>query len=80
MVYNSPGSESISADLVFASQAAECHTQVALRQGSPHWSCRDLAKALGISKDLVHRVWHEAGLKRHRLEHYMVSNDPDFES
>lgn len=47
--------------------------------GSAHWSCRKLAKALGISKDLVHRVWQEAGIKRHRLERYMASNDPDFE-
>ncbi|MBV8807627.1 MAG: IS630 family transposase [Acidobacteriaceae bacterium] len=47
--------------------------------GSTHWSCRKLAKALGISKDLVHRVWQEAGIKPHRLERYMASNDPDFE-
>jgi len=24
--------------------------------GSTHWSCRKLAKALGVSKDVVHRV------------------------
>lgn len=47
--------------------------------GSTHWSCRKLAQALGVSKDLVHRVWHEAGIKPHRLERYMASNDPDFE-
>src|SRR5271156_3424134 len=41
------------------------------RDGSPHWSCRKLAAELGISKDLVHRVWLEAGLKPHRLERYM---------
>lgn len=49
------------------------------RDGSTHWSCRRLAVELGISKDLVHRVWHEAGLKPHRLERYMASDDPDFE-
>src|SRR4029077_14632056 len=48
--------------------------------GSTHWSCRKLAKQLGVSKDLVHRVWREAGLKPHRLERYMASDDPDFES
>ena len=48
--------------------------------GSTHWSCRKLAKALGISKDLVHRVWQEAGIKPHRLERYLASNDPDFET
>lgn len=47
--------------------------------GSTHWSCRKLAQHLGVSKDLVHRVWREADLKPHRLERYMASNDPDFE-
>jgi transposase len=48
--------------------------------GSTHWSCRKLAATLNLSKDLVHRVWREAGVKPHRLERYMASNDPDFES
>jgi len=30
-------------------------------------------------KDLVHRIWGEAGVRPHRLERYMASNDPDFE-
>ena len=47
--------------------------------GSTHWSCRKLAAAVGASKDMVHRVWREAGLKPHRLERYMASDDPDFE-
>jgi transposase len=49
------------------------------RDGSTHWSCRKLAGELDLSKDLVHRVWREAGLKPHRLERYMASDDPDFE-
>src|SRR5215470_7864848 len=48
--------------------------------GSTHWSCRKLAARLGVSKDAVHRVWKEAGLKPHRLERYMASDDPDFET
>src|SRR5437016_1479659 len=47
--------------------------------GSTHWSCRKLAKQLGISKDVVHRIWRTAGLRPHRLERYLASNDPDFE-
>ena len=47
--------------------------------GSTHWSCRKLASALGVSKDAVHRVWQEAGLKPHRLQRYMASDDPEFE-
>ncbi len=50
------------------------------KDGSTHWSCRKLASTLGISKDAVHRVWREAGLKPHRLERYMASDDPDFET
>src|SRR5947199_128535 len=50
------------------------------KDGSTHWSCRKLAAALGVSKDAVPRVWKEAGLKPHRLERYMASDDPDFEA
>ena len=50
------------------------------QDGSTHWSCRKLAASLGVSKDVVHRVWQEAGLKPHRLQRYMASNDPDFEA
>lgn len=49
------------------------------RDGSTHWSTRKLADHLDVSKTMVHRVWQEAGLKPHRLERYMASNDPDFE-
>jgi len=47
--------------------------------GSTHWSCRKMAQRLKISKDTVQRIWHKAGLKPHRLQRYMASNDPDFE-
>ena len=47
--------------------------------GSTHWSTRKLAKALGISHVLVARVWRRAGLQPHRLERYMLSDDPQFE-
>ena len=49
------------------------------KDGSTHWSCRKLAKELGITKDVVHRIWRTAGLRPHRLERYMASKDPDFE-
>ena len=50
------------------------------QDGSTHWSCRKLAAVLGISKDAVHRTWKEAGLKPHRLERYLASDDPNFET
>jgi transposase len=50
------------------------------KDGSTHWSVRKLARELHISKDAVHRIWRKAGVKPHRLERYMASNDPDFET
>jgi len=44
--------------------------------GSTHWSSRKLGKALGISHMMVARVWVKHGLRPHRLERYMASNDP----
>src|SRR3984957_3728756 len=46
---------------------------------STHWSSRKLAHHLGISHMMVARVWQRAGLKPHRIERYMASDDPDFE-
>src|ERR1700687_2738183 len=47
--------------------------------GSSHWSSRKLARHLGVSHMMVARVWQRAGLKPHRIERYMASDDPDFE-
>jgi transposase len=48
--------------------------------GSTHWSCRKLAEDLGISKSTVQRILTQAKLQPHRLDRYMASNDPEFES
>src|ERR1700687_5308522 len=47
--------------------------------GSSHWRSRKLARHLGVSHMMVSRVWQRAGLKPHRIERYMASDDPDFE-
>ena len=47
--------------------------------GSTHLSSRKLARYLGVSHMMVARVWRRAGLKPHRIERYMASDDPDFE-
>jgi transposase len=47
--------------------------------GSTHWSTRKLGQVLGISHMLVARVWRRAGYQPHRLERYMLSDDPQFE-
>ena len=49
--------------------------------GSTHWSSRKLAAELGdISHMTVARIWAKHGIKPHRLEGYLRSNDPDFET
>jgi hypothetical protein len=50
------------------------------KDGSTHWSVRRLAAEMGVSKSSVHRILSQARLQPHRLERYMASNDPDFES
>src|SRR6476619_2175774 len=50
--------------------------------GSTHWSSRKLAAELGgaISHMTVARIWAKHGIKPHRLEGDLASNDPQFES
>jgi len=54
-------------------------TQQKPGDGSTHWSCRKMAAAVGLSPATVHRIWSKTGLKPHRLDRYMASNDPAFE-
>ncbi len=49
--------------------------------GSTHWSSRKLAAELGmLSHMTVTRIWATHGIKPHRLEGYLASNDPEFET
>src|SRR5688572_3779549 len=49
--------------------------------GSTHWSSRKLSAQLGdVSHMSVARVWSKHGVKPHRLERYMASQDANFES
>src|SRR5213594_119776 len=54
--------------------------QLKPNDGSTHWSCRKLAHELGLSKSTVQRILTQARLKPHRLERYLASDDPDFET
>ena len=76
--YSSPGPIGQRADAGLRARILSA-TRKKPTDGSTQWSCRKLAAVLGISKDAVHRTWKEAGLKPHRLERYMASDDPDFE-
>jgi putative transposase len=47
--------------------------------GETHWSVRRLARHLGISRTMVHRVWQGLDIQPHRVEKFKLSNDPKFE-
>jgi transposase len=47
--------------------------------GESHWSVRTLARQLGISRTMVHRVWQRFDIQPHRVEKFKISNDPKFE-
>lgn len=42
------------------------------------WSVRTMAKAIGVSRSTVQRVWRDNQLKPHRQKTFKVSNDPQF--
>jgi len=49
--------------------------------GSTHWSSYKLAAELGdVSISAVQRIWRKHGVRPHRLERHMISNDPNFET
>jgi transposase len=47
-------------------------------ENATHWSTRTMAKAVGVSKATVQRVWRDSGLKPHLVKTYKVSNDRQF--
>jgi hypothetical protein len=46
--------------------------------GRTHWSTRGMAKALGVSRMTVQRIWFANQLKPHLFSTFKVSNDPRF--
>jgi transposase len=47
--------------------------------GATHWSCRSMAKEVGVSPATVQRIWSGRGLKPHLVKTFKLSNDPAFE-
>lgn len=43
-----------------------------------HWSCRSMAKELGVSKATVNRIWQSHQLKPHQTKGFKLSRDPKF--
>lgn len=46
--------------------------------GMTHWSCRTLAKAHGVSKATVNRLWQLHNVKPHLHRTFKLSRDPKF--
>jgi transposase/transcriptional regulator with XRE-family HTH domain len=47
-------------------------------KGLTHWSTRTLARAQGVSKNTIHRIWQEHQLKPHLAKTFKLSRDPKF--
>lgn len=48
-------------------------------KAATHWSCRSLAKEVGLSPATVHRIWQTYDLQPHRTTTFKFSRDPEFE-
>ena len=45
-------------------------------RGATHWSTRTMAKAVGLDRMAISRIWRAFGLQPHRSETFKLSNDP----
>ena len=48
------------------------------RPRATHWICRSMAKATGVSRSTIQRIWHAHGLQPHRVTRFKLSKDPAF--
>jgi len=48
-------------------------------KGRRRWSVRTMAKAVGISRESVRRIWRQNDLKPHLTRTFKLSRDPQFE-
>jgi transposase len=47
-------------------------------KAATHWSCRTMAKAQGVSKATINRIWQSHHLQPHRTKGFKLSRDPKF--
>jgi transposase len=71
-----PGKEPISQEIKNEIYRLVCNEKPA---GETHWSCRSLAKKVGIGHASVNTILREYGLKPHVVSRKNYSNDPLFE-
>jgi transposase len=72
-----PGKEPISQDVKNEICRLVCNENP---KDETHWSCRTLARRVGISHTRVSLILREYGLKPHRVSKRNYSGDPDFEA
>ncbi|MCI0348411.1 MAG: IS630 family transposase [Acidobacteriales bacterium] len=65
----------LSAEKVKAVVEATLHTTPA---NATHWSVRSMAKAQGLSRMAVQRIWKAHKLQPHRVQTFKLSRDPQF--
>jgi len=53
-------------------------TQRTVPPDATHWSTRSLARAVGLGKTTIQKIWREHGLKPHLIKGFKVSRDPAF--
>lgn len=70
-----PSSRALPADRIKAIVEATLHTTP---PAATHWSVRTMAKAQGVSKSTVQRIWEAHGLQPHRVETFKLSRDKRF--
>ena len=67
--------KALSPEQVQAVVEATLHTRP---PGQTHWSVREMAKAQGLSRMAVQRIWKEHQLQPHRTETFKLSRDKNF--
>jgi transposase len=65
----------LSPEQVQAVVEATLHTRP---PGQTHWSIREMAKAQGLSRMAVQRIWKQHNLQPHRMETFKLSRDKRF--
>jgi transposase len=70
-----PSSRSLAPEKVKAIVEATLQTTP---EDATHWSARTMAKAQGVGKSTVHRIWDAHGLQPHRVKTFKLSRDKRF--
>ena len=57
-------------------EAVVVRTLESVPRGQTHWSTREMARASGLGRSTVGRIWRAFGLQPHRSETFKLSPDP----